>query len=243
MQTHIILAIIQAATEFLPISSSGHLALVSSLISTPDIFFFTILHLASLLAVLIFTRKEIKLLLKFNKKANKLWTYLIIATIPAALAGYYFADIFKAAFFSKLFIGIAFIVNGLVLLTTRSSKTFSKLNLKNSFAVGLSQVFAIFPGISRSGVTISTLRFLGISKEQAFKFSFLLFIPLVLGATILNFGEAYFSLSLALAFIICLVLSLVFLQLLLKIIKKGKFWYFAFYSFAIGIVSLVLYFL
>ena len=243
MLTHIILAIIQALTEFLPISSSGHLALVSSLITTPDIFFFTILHLASLLAVLIFTWDEIKLLFTFNKKAKKLWTFLIIATIPAALAGYYFADIFKAAFFSKLFIGIAFLINGFVLLITKNSKTFSKLNLKNSFAIGLAQVFAIFPGLSRSGITISTSRFLGISKSQAFKFSFLLFIPLVLGATILNFGQAYFSLSLAIAFIICLALSLVTLQLLFQILNKGKFWYFAFYSFAIGIVSLVLYFL
>ena len=152
MLNQIILAIIQSITEFLPISSSGHLALISKILpnATQDIFFFTILHLASLLAVIIFTRKEIKFLFTFNQQARKLWIYLVIATIPAAIVGYYFSSFFTGLFDSYLFLGTAFIITGLILLSTRNSKQFSKLNNKNALAIGIAQIAAIFPGISRS---------------------------------------------------------------------------------------------
>jgi len=109
MFNEIILAVVQAATEFLPISSSGHLTLLSNIISEPNLFFFTALHFASLLAVLIFTRKEIAELLSFKKQNRKLWLYLIIATIPAALVGYFFKDLIKKSLSSFLFLGVAFI--------------------------------------------------------------------------------------------------------------------------------------
>ncbi|MCD5390836.1 undecaprenyl-diphosphate phosphatase [candidate division NPL-UPA2 bacterium] len=246
MLDRILLAIIQAATEFLPISSSGHLALASNLISKsqPDLFFFTVLHVSSLIAAIIFTRKEIGYLLSFNKQYKKMWLYLIVATIPAVLFGFFFIEKIEEAFSSLLFIGLAFIFTGIILFFTRFSKTYSKLNIKNSLIIGLFQILALFPGVSRSGITISSALFLGIDKEKATKFSFLLFIPLSLGAFILEMGgECYFSLSLVVSFFVCLILSLVFLNLLLFIAKKGKFWVFSMYCFVIGMISLFLYFL
>lgn len=242
MLNEIILAIVQAITEFLPVSSSGHLALLSNIFQKPDIFFFTVLHLASLIAVLIFVRKEIKGLLSFKKQYRRLWVYLIIATIPAALFGFFFKNVVEASFSSFLFLGIAFIFTGFILLLTKLSHVYSRLNMKNSFIIGLFQMFALFPGISRSGMTISAGLFSGIDREKAAKFSFLLFIPLVIGALILESGKAYLNLSIIMAFFVCLILSLVFLNLLLRIVKSGNFWMFGFYCFFIGIISLILYF-
>jgi len=243
MLNEILYAIIQSATEFLPVSSSGHLALFSNIISKkPDIFFFTALHLASLLAVIIFTRNEIFGLLTFKKEFRNLWIYLIIATIPAALFGYFFAGFVESAFSSFLYLGIAFLFTGLILLSTKNAKPFSKLNPGNSLAIGLFQALALFPGVSRSGITISSGLLFGLEREKAAKFSFLLFIPLSIGAFFLESKNFYFSFSLLVSFIICLVLSLVFLSLLLKIIKKKKFWTFSFYCFFLGILSLIIYF-
>jgi len=238
MLQEIALAFIQAATEFLPISSSGHLALFSNIFSEPNLFFFTVLHLASLTAILIFTRKEIKLLLSFNNKALKIWAYLIIGTIPSAVFGYFFLDLIKSTFSSYLFLGIAFLFTGIILLLTKFTKEDNLLNKKNSLAIGLAQVLALFPGISRSGITISVGEFLGMNREQAAKFSFLLFIPLAIGAFILETGEAYFSISLLVSFFVTLIFSLLFLNLLLEVVKKGKFWLFSFYCFAVGLISL-----
>ncbi|MCK5321364.1 undecaprenyl-diphosphate phosphatase [Candidatus Pacearchaeota archaeon] len=242
MLTEIILAIVQAATEFLPVSSSGHLSLVSNLISKPNLFFFTTLHLASLIAVLIFTRKEIFSLLKFDKKSKPLWTFLIIATAPAAIFGFLFHEIIEKMFSSYLFLGIAFIFTGIILLLTKFTKVTSKFNTKNALVIGLFQVLALFPGISRSGMTISSGMFLGLNREKAARFSFLLLIPLVLAAFIFKLGTAYISVSLVVAFFICLFTSLLFLNLLTKMIKDNKFWLFGFYCLAIGIITLLIYF-
>ncbi len=241
MSQEIILAIIQALTEFLPISSSGHLAFFSNLIGSPNLFLITILHIASLLAILIFTRKEIYEIATI--KQNKLLAYLIIATIPAALFGFFFKDFIESALNSFLFIGISFLFTGTILLLTKIPVKSSKLNLKNSLFIGLFQTLALFPGVSRSGMTISASLFSGISKEKATKFSFLLFIPLSIGAIILESGNAYFSIPLAIAFIICFFLSILFLNLIYIIIKKDKFWLFSFYCFLIGIISLIIYFM
>lgn len=241
MLNKVILAIIQGATEFLPISSSGHLALVSNLISHSDLFFFTALHLASLIAVLIFTRKELLELLSFDKRYRKIWIYLITGTFPAVLFGLLFRDVIREAFSSFLFVGIAFIFTGVVLFLTKFYKERSSLNLKNAVIIGLFQVLGLFPGASRSGMTISSALFLGINREKAVKFSFLLFIPLGIGAFMLEAGEGfYFDLTLLVSFLCSLVASLIFLNVLFFIAKKGKLWMFSIYCFAIGVISLAL---
>ncbi len=236
----IFLAIVQAATEFLPVSSSGHLALFSSLISAPNLFFFTALHFASLFAVLIFTRKEIFELLTFKKESIKQTSYILIGIIPAGLVGFFFHDFIEKSFSNMFFVGLAFIFTGFILFMTKHLGETTKLNAKNSFLIGLFQVLALFPGISRSGMTISAGIFSGLKKETAMKFSFLMFLPLTLGAVILELGDAYFSFSLLVSFLVCFLLSLVFLNLLYKVTQKGNFWIFSIYCWIVGIITLVL---
>lgn len=243
MLNEIILAIIQAATEFLPISSSGHLALFQNLISKPNLFLITILHLASLLAVLIFLRKEIFNLLSFKEKYRRLWLFLIIGTIPAALFGVLFKDFIEKTLSSFLFMGIFFLFTSAIIFLTKFARNGRKLNIKNSLFIGLIQILALFPGVSRSGMTISSALFSGIKREEAFKFSFLLFIPLAIGANILEIGNSYFSLSLLVSFIVCFVLSYLFLGILFTILKKKKFWLFSLYTLIMGLISLTLYFI
>lgn len=243
MINEILLAIVQAATEFFPLSSSGHLALLSNLISQPNLFFFTTLHLSSLIAVLIFIRKELTELFSFKKQYRRLWLYLLIATIPAVLFGFFFKEVIEKTFSSFLFLGIAFLFTAITLFLTKFTKVYSKLNIKNSLIIGLFQVLALFPGISRSGMTISSALFSGIDKEKAVKFSFLLLLPVSVAAFFSELRNIYLSFSLFVSFIICLVLSLLFLNLLLLIVKKEKFWIFSFYCFVISIVSLILHFI
>lgn len=249
----IFLAIVQAGTEFLPISSSGHLAFISNLISEPNLFFFTALHAATLFAVLIFTRTELAHLLHFDKGYRKEWLYLLVGVLPAASVGFFLRPTIEDAFSSYLFIGCAFIFTGCVLYSTKFRKEHNtKLTLKAAALIGLIQVFALFPGISRSGLTISTALLLGIEKEKAVKFSFLLFVPLAFGALALNCfmdngvaegNQLYISASLIISTIVCLAMSLVFLNLIVYIVKKGRMWIFAPYCAAIGLVSLALHFL
>ncbi|MFA5992749.1 MAG: undecaprenyl-diphosphate phosphatase [Candidatus Pacearchaeota archaeon] len=255
MFNEILLSFIQAATEFLPISSSGHLALASLLLKQqPNLFFITILHLASLLAVLIFVRKEIIFLLKFGKESRKLWGYLIIATIPAALVGYFLKDMIEGAFSSLLFLGVAFLFTGFVLFLTKffmKKEQGKEVSIGSSIFIGIFQALAIFPGVSRSGMTISSSLFSGFNREKAVKFSFLLFIPVSLGAFLLEVKDTVISnfllttpvVTLVISFIVCLILSLVFLSLLFYIVKKERFWLFSFYCWLVGVICLFVYFL
>lgn len=245
MINEIILAIIQAASEFLPISSSGHLAIYSKLFSSPNLFYFTLLHLASLFAVLIFLKDDIIKLLKFDSESKKIWFYLIIATIPAALFGFLFNDFIEGMFNSFLSISVSFFITGLVLFSTKNFDKGSKeITKKSSIKIGLMQILALFPGISRSGITISTGIFQGLNREKVAKFSFLMFIPLSLGAFLLEFFklDTYtFNLSFIIGFIVCMLLSLVFLNVLMRIIKKNKFWLFSFYCWFISLISIILF--
>lgn len=242
MLNEIIMSVVQAATEFLPVSSSGHLSLISSIMAIkPDIFFFTVLHLASLLAVIIFTHKEIASIFKFDEDGRKLLLYLVIATLPAVIFVLIFGDIVKQAFNSLLFIGFAFIITGFVLFATKFSHYFSRLGWKNSLFIGIMQMFAIFPGISRSGMTISAGIFSGLKKEGAAKFAFLMFIPVSIGAFVFEIGQAYFSWSIVVSFVICFFLSLLFLNVLYGIVRRGKFWWFSVYCWIIGVITLIVY--
>ena len=250
MLNEIILALIQSLTEFLPISSDGHLALVSNIMGTPNLFFITFLHLASLFAVLIFTRKEISEILKFNKESWRLIKYLIIGIIPAGLVGLFLSDLIESTLTSYLLIGIFFFFTGIIVFSTKFIKpSKNKLSNKSAFSIGLMQALALLPGVSRSGMTISTAMFFGIEKEKAVKFSFLMFIPLALAAfifeTIKYSAEVMTipALTLIVSFTVCFLFSLLFLNLLNYIVKKDKFWLFGIYCFLIGLVSLIIYFI
>jgi undecaprenyl-diphosphatase len=240
MLVEIFLAIVQAATEFLPISSSGHLALFSNLFSEVDLFFFVILHLASLMAVVVYTRKEIFSLISFRKKYRKMWIYLLIGIIPAGIFGLFFKDSFESFANNYLFLSIAFLFTGIVLVSTRKFSGVRKVSYLSSLAMGLSQVLALFPGVSRSGITISTGLFSGIEKKEAFRFSFLMLIPLTLGALVITWDGAFFNLAILLSFIVCFFMSLFFLKVLEKVLLGNYFWVFGIYCFVAAVVSLVL---
>ena len=242
MKEAVFLAVIQAVTEFLPISSSGHLALVSNIISQPpNIFFFAALHLASLAAVMLFVRRKITGLMVRDRRSMRVWGYVVIATVPAALFGLFFKDTIENAFSSFLAIGMCYIFTGIVLFLTKFSKASSAFTMKYACIIGLSQILGLFPGISRSGITISLALFLGVDRKEAAEFSFLLFIPLSIGAFVRAIGEGhYFDMALAVSFVVCFLLSFLFLRLLFFVVEKGAFWLFSIYCVAIGVVSLLL---
>jgi len=245
MLYEIFLAFIQAATEFFPISSSGHLALAEIIFKNkPDMLFFVVLHLASLLAVAIFTRKEIIKLISFDREYRKMWVYLIIATIPAAIFGYFLESKIESSFSSLLFLGLAFMFTGIILLSTKFSSVFSEISWKHSVFIGLFQVLALFPGVSRSGMTISSGLFSGLKREEAVKFSFLLSIPVIFGAFLLELIKTPINLSQTtswtIPFLVCVIFSLLFLNFLYYIVKRGNLWIFSFYCFLIGISTLIL---
>lgn len=251
MMNEVLLAIIQSITEFLPISSSGHLAIFSNIFLKTDLFLITILHIASLFAVLVFVRKELKDLLKFDNNSKKLFGYIIIATIPGALVGFFLKEYIEFSFNSFLFLGFGFLFTGTVLFFTKFSNDVRKSDLSfwNCLFIGLMQAIALFPGVSRSGMTVSSGLFSGIDREKAVKFSFLLFIPLAIGAFLLEFKDFYYGgLNLStplyiilISFFICFIFSFIFLNLLFYIVKRKKFWLFSLYCWIIGILCLSLY--
>ncbi|MCA9390231.1 undecaprenyl-diphosphate phosphatase, partial [candidate division WWE3 bacterium] len=193
--TTIILGIIQGLTEFLPISSSGHLILLEHLfgISDPSVFFNVLLHVGTLLAVFFYFREKIwhlfMAVLKFDPNALRYIGFGIVATIPAGIIGIVFSDLIEPILTSSITAGIGFIITGAALLSLKKIGTMTtKLEtnhyqLPDSFTVldailiGTAQAFALLPGISRSGSTITAARWRGLNALDAFDFSFFLSIP------------------------------------------------------------------
>ncbi|MEM2131441.1 MAG: undecaprenyl-diphosphate phosphatase [Candidatus Woesearchaeota archaeon] len=244
----IILGIIQGITEWLPISSSGHLVLFQSIFKIRQpLIFDVLLHFGSLLVILFVFRKEILELiagvLKREKKYLQLTIMLVLATIPIVLVGYFLKDYIESAFSNLSFVGFAWIFTSIILFLSKYPKIKDKkLNFLNSFFMGISQAIAILPGVSRSGITISTGLMQGIKQEEAAKFSFLMAIPPILGATLLeikNINQIE-NLSYALIGVLFSMISgYLSLKFLLKIIKTNKFSYFSIYCFVLGLIVLI----
>jgi undecaprenyl-diphosphatase len=244
-----ILGIIQGLTEFLPVSSSGHLALLHNYFGEIDLSFDVMLHLATLLAVVCYFFKDILGLIKgfFSFKLTnedfRICIYLIIASIPAGIVGYFFRDFISGTFSNLLTIGLGFFISAMFLFTASFSRENKELNLFRGFIVGISQALAIFPGISRSGSTTSTGILLGISKEKAIRFSFLLAIPAILGASLLELGNlGSLNLSIVFGFVSAFLFGLLSIFLFLRRVSLRSFRWFALYCFLLGVLSLVLYF-
>ncbi|MFH1276015.1 MAG: undecaprenyl-diphosphatase UppP [Candidatus Woesearchaeota archaeon] len=245
----IILGIVQGLTEWLPISSSGHLVLFQHLFGLEvPIVFDVILHLGSLLVIFFVFWKDIKKLffgvLKGNKFYLKYFSYLILATIPIGLVGFFLKDIVESAFGDVRIVGYSLLLTALILFLSKYPKNKEKkLTWKSGLMVGLCQALAIFPGVSRSGTTISVGLMQGINREEAARFSFLLFIPAILGATVLEIGDIS-SISnlpaLLIGTLTTIIVGFFSLKWLLKVIKRGNFSYFAWYCLGLGIVILVL---
>lgn len=261
----VVLGILQGLTEFLPISSSGHLVLGENLLKVKlnDISFEVFLHFGTLLSVVIVFRKTIwgmiqavmeKAGLSFSKynptSTSENWNLfllIMIGSIPAGILGILFKEYVEKSFSSPHFVSIMLLITGLILFLTKFfQKKEGQIKFSDAFLIGIAQAIAILPGISRSGLTISTGIFRGIKREKAAEFSFLLSLPAVLGATVLkskdmlsqshpSFNLWFYSIGVVFAFLFgCLAI-----KLLLNIMRKGKFEFFGYYCFLIGFLSLM----
>ena len=237
----VVLGALQGLTEFLPISSSGHLVLVQSLIpgfSQPGVLFDVTLHFGTLLAVLFFFRKKIM------KLSRKYVFYIAIATIPAVIFGFILRDTVKLLFLSIPIVGLALVFTGLVnFLIDKSKDGEEKLNLKKSIFIGIAQAFSIIPGISRSGFTIFSGVKSGLSSKDAAEFSFLLSVPAVLGANlleiVLNIGQKIEYGSYFAGFFTAFIFGVFAIRIVLKFLEEKKFKVFAFYCLVLGVLTLL----
>ncbi|MGC8896063.1 MAG: undecaprenyl-diphosphate phosphatase [Candidatus Bathyarchaeia archaeon] len=251
----IILGIIQGLTEWLPISSTGHLKLVEHFLGLPvPILFDITLHIGTLIVILLFFRKEIKeivsafLRFDFKSENGKLIPLIIVGILPTALIGLVFGDIIEGVFQNPLPIAIAFILCGIILYSTKAGKEKTdNINFSNAFMIGVAQGIAIIPGISRSGATIAIALLLGIRREKAFKFSFLLSIPAILGAFGLELikeagvlvSAEYGWMEFLMGAFVAMVVGYFALKLLWKILAVQKFYFFAFYCWFVALLSII----
>jgi len=261
----IILGIVQGLTEFLPVSSSGHLVLLQKIfkISEPSLFFDTMLHVGTLIAVMTVLWKDIFEILK--KPVQKLTGFLILATIPAVIAALLFKDAIEEIFVSGKFLGVCFLITAALLVTaellSRHNKNANsaatgqdengvKMNWLHALFIGVMQALAIPPGISRSGATISGSLFCKLDRDFAARFSFLMSIPAILGAVVMQtkdlvkhgaadssgFGTA----AIIAGTVTSAVVGFFAVKFMLKIIKEKSLFGFAIYTGVLGVVVLIL---
>ena len=232
----IILGVVQGITEWLPISSSGHLVVFQKIFGiNPPVFFDILLHVGSLLAVLIYFRKDILAITRKNL------AYIIVATGVTGVIALIIKEPIKALFSNTSLVGVAFIATGLLLLATKFFKGREDLQIKHPILLGIAQAAAILPGISRSGATISAGIISGADKEKIAKSSFLMSIPAIIGATIIEWEiGAVDLLPTILGISAAFVSGYLSIDLLMKLIRKNGFWKFSIYLFLIGAITLLL---
>ena len=249
----LILGLLQGLTEFIPVSSSGHLVLAKHFlnIETVGITFEAFVHLGSLLAVLIYFRKELINLLKslvFFKEPQlnnnrRICLYLCLATIVTGFIGFIFNDMFQDLFNNPLLVACMLIVTGLVLILSDRIETGNlrsdELNVKKSLFIGLGQALAIIPGLSRSGTTITFSLLTGLNRKSAASFAFLLSIPAIIGANILEFKslmsiESTMIFHYSIGFLAAFLSGYLVISWLIKLIIKAKLHYFSYYCFALA---------
>ena len=251
-----LLGIIQGFTEFLPISSSGHLQIINHffdfLNKNEDNFFLTIvLHFATCLSTIIIFKKKIRYIFfnatKSKKNSSHTFLYFIfISMIPAVIVGFFLDHIIKLLFSGNIFlIGLMLIFNSFILLIADNFKEGEKnLNTLRAFLIGVSQAIGIIPGISRSGITISTSILLGIKRGEAAIFSFLMVIPLIIGSvikSILDQENFNFNIDFSILFIgffTAFFTGIIACKWMLHIVENFKLKYFSFYCIMIGIIAL-----
>jgi undecaprenyl-diphosphatase len=250
----IILGVVQGLTEFLPISSSGHLVLFRNILNFQEagLVLDVFLHFGTLIAVSIFYWDDIKKMITFKAEYRKFSLYIILGSIPAGVVGILFEDVFAKIFTSIRLVGFTLLFTGLLLwLSDRvggRSRGLEDMDLSDSLAVGFAQAFAIIPGISRSGSTIVAGLLKGLDRKTAAKFSFLLSIPVILGATLLqikNFttvGLGEINLVEVLAGTLAAMISGYFaIGLLVKLIKQERLSLFAYYCWGLGLLIILFY--
>jgi len=238
----IILGILQGLTEFLPISSSGHLVIVQNLIpdfAQPGILFDVILHVGTAFSIIVYFRRSI------IKLTRKYLTLLIVGTIPAGVVGVIFGDALVSLFSSTLVVGLALVITGIMNYVTDKVKgRVGKVNFTRAVTIGVAQMFAMIPGISRSGATIFAGATSGLKRKEACEFSFLLAVPVILGASVLqtlelnvnNGVDAGFYVT---GFICAFVSGLVAIKIVFELLIAQKFKYFSVYCLLLGIIVIL----
>ena len=238
----------QGVTEWLPISSSGHLALLQQYFKMENpVFFDVMLHVGTLIVILLFFREDISRILKvvfvkrkFKTEEAKMVELIIIGNIPLAILGFTFGESIEKLFESPIAIAIALIFTGTIIYLTKfSSIKKNTISFFDSILIGIAQAFALIPGISRSGATIATALLLGIKHEKAMKYSFLLSIPAVLAAAIgktlsLNYQEINIY-SILIGMMVSIVVGLFSLKFLKITLNKKLLYAFAPYCWILGI--------
>jgi undecaprenyl-diphosphatase len=257
----IILGAVQGVTEFLPVSSSGHLVLFKTIfeLDAVPILFDVILHVATLLVVLLVFRRKIGAIIgslgriiaraprEGDRENGRLFLVILTATAATAVVGYA-VSLLEMEGRPKI-VSILFIVTGLILIGAHflgGKKGYGDLGAKEGLITGVAQGVGVFPGISRSGITISASLLSGLSREKAGEFAFLISIPAILGAFILEvkdlgaLGMAVAPGPLVTGFAVSFAVGLLSLLLLLRLIRRGKLFYFAVYLIPLGVAGFVL---
>lgn len=242
----IILAIVQGIAEFLPVSSSGHLNVFQSLMGklSESAELNIVLHFGTLLAIICFYFKRILALLTSDRRVIPM---LVVGTVPAAVVGIYLKKMHEPLLADTLLSGFMFPVTGLMLLALSKMKTGDKdyetMSYRTVILIGLAQSFALLPGISRSGSTIVMASFLGLKRQSAATFSFLLAIPAILGATVLELKDIVDAgatetplVPLLVGLVIAFAVGWVSLSYLVKWLEAGKLHWFAYYLIPVGVV-------
>jgi undecaprenyl-diphosphatase len=252
----IILGIVQGLTEFLPVSSSGHLELGKAILgdtSVPEesLLFTVVLHFATALSTIVVFRKDVWEILKglFQLEWNEESQFsikIIISMLPAVFVGLFFEEQLESFFGGNVrFVGFMLLITAALLYFADKAKdTGKKVSFKNAFIVGVSQAIAMLPGISRSGATISTSVLLGVDKSKAARFSFLMVVPLIFGkiAKDLFGGELTFNgennMAMGAGFLAAFIAGLVACTWMIQIVRKSKLSYFAVYCLIVGLIAI-----
>lgn len=253
----IVLGIIQGLTEFLPVSSSGHLELAKFFLNDDSVaeesmLMTVMLHAATALSTLVIFRKDVIDIFKglFQFKWNEETEFsvkIILSMIPAAFVGLVFEEQIEQLFDKQiLLVGLMLVVTGLLLfLADRAKHTDKKVSFLNSIIIGISQAIAILPGISRSGATISTSVLLGVDRERAARFSFLMVVPLILGKIAKDLLSGEISQAnadlwpLTFGFIAAFVTGLLACSWMIRLVKNSKLVYFSVYCFIVAAIAII----
>ncbi len=246
----IILGLVQGLTEFLPVSSSGHLVMAQTFLDVPSagVFLEVALHVATLISVMVVYRAKLwELILGTARRDRTALRYvgmLILATLPVVVIGLLFRDPIEAAFDTPYVTGFMLLVTGVILYSTNwalRQQPDDEPSSKHALTMGLAQCFALFPGVSRSGSTIAAGLWVGLKGERAAEFSFLMSLPAIAGAAILQIpevGEATFDGPLLAGFIASLIAGIAAIKSLVWLVKRQGFHYFAWYVWAVGLFFL-----
>jgi undecaprenyl-diphosphatase len=253
----VILGVIQGLTEFLPVSSSGHLELGKAILgdnSVPEesLLFTVVLHFATALATVVVFRKDILALLKglFSFKWNEETQFaskIVASMIPAVIVGLFFEEQLESLFNGNIIlVGFMLIITGLLLLLAgRAKHTGKDITWKDAVIIGVSQAIAMLPGISRSGATISTSVLLGNDRAKAARFSFLMVVPLIFGKIAKDLLSGDISLEntssvpLIMGFIAAFVTGLIACTWMISLVRNAKLHYFSYYCFTVGVLAIV----